>query len=83
MRSEILHDLIHATPFRPFEIRLPDGQRIEVIHPDWIAHPRGGRVAVVFDRDQRTHYVDVALVSALKLAAPAPGPGLPDGNGGA
>jgi hypothetical protein len=67
MRSEALHDLIHATPFRPFEIRLPDGQRIEVIHPDYIAHPRGGRIAVVFDKDQRTYYVDVALVSALEL----------------
>ena len=40
MRSEDLHDMIHATPFRSFEIRLPDRQRVEVIHPDWIAPPR-------------------------------------------
>jgi hypothetical protein len=77
MRSEALHDLIHATPFKPFEIRLPDGHKIEVIHPDYIAHPRGGRIAVVFDRDQRTYYVDVALVSALELV---PGPEKPNGG---
>ena len=68
MRSESLHDLIHATPFKPFEIRLPDGHRIEVFHPDWIAHPRGSRVAVVFDRSRRAYHIDVALVSALELA---------------
>ena len=74
MRTEDLHDMIHASLFRSFTICLADGQKIPVIHPDLIAHPRGGRVAVVVDHDQRSYYVDEMLITALELAPPAPSP---------
>ncbi len=45
MGPEDLRNLLTAQPFRPFRIRLDDGQSFEVTHPDmlWLAR----RVAVV------------------------------------
>ena len=66
MRAENLQELIHATPFQPFATCLADGKRVEVPHPDFIAHVPQGRVAVVVGRDDSTYYIDVMLV--LRLA---------------
>ena len=42
MRTETLHEVLHAAPFRPFTLCLADGARVDVPHPDLIAHPPGG-----------------------------------------
>ena len=41
MRTETLHEVLHAAPFRPFTLCLADGARVDVPHPDLIAHPPG------------------------------------------
>ena len=43
MRTETLHEVLHAAPFRPFTLCLADGTRVDVPHPDFIAHPPGAR----------------------------------------
>ena len=83
MRSENLHELIHAQPFRPFALVMADGKRAVIDHPEFIAHRPGGRVAVFVGPDDSTMYIDVGLVLRLELEPPVPaGPIAPNPNGG-
>lgn len=72
MRTETLHEVLHAAPFRPFTLCLADGTRVDVPHPDFIAHPPGARIAVVMGRDESTHYIDLALVTKIDVGPPSP-----------
>jgi hypothetical protein len=71
MRAEELREVIHAAPFRPFALCLADGTRVDVPHPDFIAHPPGGRTAVVVGVDESLHIIDVMLVSTIEVKPPA------------
>jgi hypothetical protein len=71
MRIESLQEVIHAVPFRPFSPCLADGSRVDVPHPDFIAHPPGARTAVVIDRDESLHIVDVMLVARIQIGPTA------------
>ncbi len=66
MDPEALSDAIRATPFRPFQLILGDGSRVRVRHREWIAFS-GERVAVVIDPDERTHNVDLMLVTKIEI----------------
>jgi hypothetical protein len=66
MKGEDLPDRTHAAPFRQFTICMADGQRMPVVHPEFMAYPRGARNAVAFDRDQRIHYIDVMLITVMR-----------------
>jgi hypothetical protein len=70
MRAENLTEVIRAAPFRPFVLCLADGDRVEVRHPDFIAYA-GGRTAVVIDPDDRSHTIDVMLVTKIEQAPAA------------
>ncbi|MFI5458692.1 MAG: hypothetical protein ACHRXM_24950 [Isosphaerales bacterium] len=70
MRTENLQEVIHAAPFRPFALCLADGTRVDVPHPDFIAHPPGGRTAVVVGPDERLHIIDVMLVDKIEIGPP-------------
>jgi hypothetical protein len=67
--SESLQEVIRAAPFRPFTLFLADGTRVPVRHPEWIAYT-GGRTALVLEHDQRSHYIDVMLVTKLEVDPP-------------
>ena len=84
MKTEDLHDVIGAAPFRPFAIVFADGAKVVVPHPEWILFPRGARTAVFMDpADQRLHIIDVMLVQRLELAPPVPAGSIaPNSNGG-
>jgi hypothetical protein len=71
MTTEQLQSAIHATPFRPFTLRVADGQQIRVPHPDFIAHRPGGRTAAVFLPDDSTKIVDLLMVTTLDYEQPA------------
>jgi len=71
VRTENLQEVIHAAPFRPFALCLADGTRVDVPHPDFIAHPPGGRTAVVVGHDERLHIIDVMLVDKIEIGPPA------------
>jgi hypothetical protein len=82
MNATTLQQAIHSAPFRPFELVLADGSRVEVRHPAFIAFA-GGRVAAVTDPDDRVNYIDVMLVTKLELAPPLQAgsvPSNPDGG---
>ena len=83
MRAENLQELIHAAPFRPFELVLANGARVLVSHPEWILHPKGARTAVVMRLDESVRIIDVGLVLELDLAPPIPARSIaPNPNGG-
>ena len=83
MKTESLHEVITAAPFRPFKLRLADGSRIEIRHPEWIAHPSGARTAVVMNADESIRIIDVGLVLEVELGPPVPaGTPAADPNGG-
>ncbi|MFI5459978.1 MAG: hypothetical protein ACHRXM_31545 [Isosphaerales bacterium] len=71
MRTENLQEVIRAAPFRPFALCLADGTRVDVPHPDFIAHPPGRRTAVVVSLDESLRKIDVMLVAKteIRLAA--------------
>jgi hypothetical protein len=56
-----------ARPFRPFHLRLADGSRLRVPHPEfaWI-HP-GGRTCFIAVDDDSAEIVDLPLVTAIEL----------------
>ena len=39
VRSEDLYEVVHAGPFRPFDLILANGTRLHVLHPEWTFHP--------------------------------------------
>jgi hypothetical protein len=81
MRAENLQEVIRAAPFRPFTLFLADGTRVPVRHPEWIAYA-GGRTAIVIEQDERSHIIDVMLVTKLEVDPLAPTVTTP-GNSGA
>jgi hypothetical protein len=82
VRTESLHETIHAQPFRPFALMLADGTRVPVAHPEWILHPPGARTAVVMEPNERVRILDVALVLGVELEPPlSAGTPAPDPNG--
>jgi hypothetical protein len=50
--------------FEPFRLRLTDGQRIEVPHPDFIA--LGRHVIVVLDRNDVARKIDVLHIVSIE-----------------
>ncbi len=47
MQVERLVQLHKARPFRPFRIHLADGRRLDVEHPESLAHTLKGRTAIL------------------------------------
>jgi hypothetical protein len=69
MTIEQLQAAIHATPFRPFTVRMADGRAFPVPHPDFIAH--AGRTAVIVEPDGGYHVVDLLLMTELEGTRPS------------
>jgi hypothetical protein len=68
-------------PFRPFTIGLADGSQFTIEHPEWIAF-RGGRPAVVIDREDHVHFIDVMLAPKVSALPPVTGrANAPEANG--
>jgi hypothetical protein len=69
MRPDDVREAMHAAPFKPFLLCLADGRRVEIPHPDFISLSPSGRTAFVWGRDNRHHFIDVALVLSIETAA--------------
>jgi hypothetical protein len=65
MTVERLHQVVNATPFRPFTIHLADGKSIPVVNREFIASSPSGRTIVVFDPEDRMNILDLLLVTNL------------------
>ena len=68
MTSERLNEMLATRPFRPFALRLADGELVRVEHPEFIARSPSGRTVVVFGRDDSMKILDLFLVTSLETA---------------
>jgi hypothetical protein len=73
MTTEQLSALHRARPFRPFTIRLGDGQKLSVPHPEMLSYAPKSRIAVVHRIDGSFQIVDLLLVTGLDVHAPRNG----------
>jgi hypothetical protein len=64
---EKIRELCDAEPFRPFVIHFPDGRRIKVEHPDYVALAPSGRLVSVFQRDDSETLIDLMVVSDVTI----------------
>jgi hypothetical protein len=67
MTTEQFRATIHLQPFRPFTIRMADGRRFEVVHPDCVGQSKSGRTVVVFQSDEAYRVLDLLLMSELEV----------------
>lgn len=67
MTIEEIRSLHEARPFVPFNIVVGDGRVYHVPHPEYLAHPRRGRIVVVFDEQGIARHIDLLLVTTLEV----------------
>lgn len=67
MTADRLRDILSKRPFRRFSMKLADGSRIPVHHPEVVALSPSGRTAVVVKPDESIEIVDLLLVTSLEL----------------
>ncbi len=68
MTIEQLRRARDAKPFRPFSMRLADGSRVDVPHPEFLMpHPEGVRTVAVAVPGDAFVIIDLLLVSALDI----------------
>ena len=68
MTREKLREILHAEPFVPFSLRLADGKRVPVVHPDFVATAQTGRLACVFHGEgDASTFIDILLVTAIEM----------------
>jgi hypothetical protein len=74
MNIEQLRELHRARPFRPFTLRLADGEKVHVPHPEFIWFPPNARRSVwVATADDAAKIVDPLLVAAVDVGDGRPG----------
>jgi len=69
MTTEQLKKVVTARPFRPFTLRMADGNSVTVQHPETIAYA-GGRTAIVVNPDETFEVIDLLLVPSIEVSAP-------------
>ena len=66
MTKEAIREHVHAAPFLPFAVRLPDGRTYDVPGPDFANLSPNGRTLVVFtDEGNGVRVLDVALITEI------------------
>ena len=59
-----LRELLKASPFEPFDLKLADGTVYRIRHEDFVSVSPKGRV-IVWDKEDRAHHVNPLLILAL------------------
>lgn len=67
MTLEQLRKVHQARPFRPFILKLADGNQIGVSHPEFLAHSATGRTAIVFGTNETYEVIDLLLVASIEV----------------
>lgn len=63
LNLKTIRERLHEAPFKPFNIRLSDGRRIFVEHPDFVS--LGGSVVVVTSLDDTIQRLDALHIVSL------------------
>ena len=62
MVIESIRAFNHATPFRPYVIRMTSGETHRVPHPDFISISPRGSFVIVIDAKERPHHLSALLI---------------------
>ncbi len=71
MTTEQLRRTHQEAPFRPFSIRMADGRKFPIPHPDFLSFSPVGRTAVIFHDDGSASIVNLLLMTELELSPAA------------
>jgi hypothetical protein len=70
MTIEQIRKSYEARPFRPFRLRLADGNEYRVAHPEFLMLSPGGRTIAVATPDDAIEIIDLLLVASLHFDKP-------------
>lgn len=70
MTIEQFRNVCNAKPFQPFTIHTADGDRIPVLHREFVWSTPGGRTIVVGHPDDSMNIIDLLLVTRLETTPP-------------
>ena len=71
MKAKI-RELLHATPFQPFVIRMADGKEYRIEHPDFVLAASSDVPQITIeDPDGHTHFLSALLVTSVERVAGA------------
>jgi len=66
-----IRELLNASPFKPFIIRMADGQQHRVDHPDFVLAASTDIPQVTIEEsDGRQHYLSALLITSVERAGP-------------
>ena len=68
MTATDLKNYWHASPFVPFNIVLPSGEKVPVPHPDFLTVSPSGKIAQVWKKGDERVSIDVFLITAVETA---------------
>ena len=69
MRAEEIREVQRAQPFRPFVLKLVDGRRFVIEHPEFMFVSRNNRTIVIDDIDGSIELIDPMLVVSVGVRA--------------
>ena len=63
-----IRDLINATPFEPFIIRMADGREFRIEHPDFIlaSSKNQSETIVEEEHNDRVHFLAALLITSVE-----------------
>ncbi len=65
-----IRELIRATPFQPFIIRMTDGRQYRVDHPDFVlASSNDVSQVIIEEPDNRMHFLSALLMTSIEQAS--------------
>lgn len=67
MTVEQLKKVHQTRPFRPFTLKLADGSRVRVNHPEMMAYSEGARTTVVYGKGDEFEIIDLLLVAGIEV----------------
>lgn len=66
MLPDAIKSRLHASPFKPFELRLASGSSYRVSHPELASLSPGGRHLILWVDDNRYVDIDVLLIEIIE-----------------
>ena len=67
MNTDRFTRLVRRKPFRPFVVRMADGQALQVTHPESVVVVPDARLAAIATGDGGLELVDIPLVTSVRL----------------
>ena len=67
MKIEEIRKINHAQPFKPFTVRVTDGDALHVPHPDFLLIPPVGATVIIVDQKGCMNLVDTAHITKLEF----------------